>query len=88
MNLLQTLKRYKKLLTYVKSAVTRNYSEKSINNILDYVSASKDMGFLEEFYATTLAALEEQNNEVRSNVTSLTVLHLTAMCRDSGRKQT
>ncbi|KAJ3039363.1 COP9 signalosome complex subunit 2 [Rhizophlyctis rosea] len=58
-----TLRHYKKLLAYVKNAVTRNYSEKSINNILDYVSASKDMSFLEEFYAITLAALEEQQND-------------------------
>lgn len=28
---------YQELLTYTKSAVTRNYSEKSINGILDYV---------------------------------------------------
>lgn len=31
---------YKQLLTYIKSAVTRNYSEKVINKILDLVSAS------------------------------------------------
>ncbi|CAK9304267.1 unnamed protein product [Gordionus sp. m RMFG-2023] len=31
--------RYKQLLTYIKSAVTRNYSEKSINSILDYISS-------------------------------------------------
>ena len=31
------LKTYTELLTYTKSAVTRNYSEKSINGILDYV---------------------------------------------------
>lgn len=30
---------YTRLLGYTKSAVTRNYSEKSINGILDYVSA-------------------------------------------------
>lgn len=30
---------YTRLLKYTKSAVTRNYSEKSINGILDYVSA-------------------------------------------------
>ena len=32
---------YKQLLQYIKSAVTRNYSEKSINSILDYISTSK-----------------------------------------------
>lgn len=37
--------RYKQLLTYIKSAVTRNYSEKSINSILDYISTSKQVQF-------------------------------------------
>jgi len=35
--------RYKQLLTYIKSAVTRNHSEKSINSILDYISTSKNV---------------------------------------------
>jgi len=58
-----TMRTYKELLTYTKSAVTRNYSEKSINNILDHVSSSTDMHFMEEFYATTLTSLEEAKNE-------------------------
>ncbi|GES99403.1 COP9 signalosome complex subunit 2 [Rhizophagus clarus] len=58
-----TLKYYKQLLSYTKSAVTRNYSEKSINNILDFISSSQDMTFMEEFYSTTLNALEEAKNE-------------------------
>ena len=33
----EALETYTELLTYTKSAVTRNYSEKSINGILDYV---------------------------------------------------
>ncbi|BFY99115.1 hypothetical protein BsWGS_02155 [Bradybaena similaris] len=37
----EMMTRYKLLLTYIKSAVTRNYSEKSINSILDYISTSK-----------------------------------------------
>lgn len=37
--------RYKQLLTYIKSAVTRNHSEKSINSILDYISTSKNVRF-------------------------------------------
>jgi COP9 signalosome complex subunit 2 len=32
------LESYRSLLTYIKNAVTRNYSEKSINSILDYIS--------------------------------------------------
>jgi len=35
------MKRYKELLTYIKSAVVRNYSERSINSILDYISTSR-----------------------------------------------
>ncbi|KAA0192023.1 COP9 constitutive photomorphogenic subunit 2 [Fasciolopsis buskii] len=54
---------YKTLLTYIKSAVTRNYSEKSINSILDYVSTSKQMDLLQQFYTTTLDALKEAKNE-------------------------
>ncbi|CEH15846.1 COP9 signalosome, subunit CSN2 [Ceraceosorus bombacis] len=38
------LKTYEELLGYTRSAVTRNYSEKSINNILDYVSAAAGEG--------------------------------------------
>lgn len=54
---------YKEMLTYIKSAVTRNYSEKVINSILDHVSASSNMELLQEFYETTLKALEESKNE-------------------------
>jgi COP9 signalosome complex subunit 2 len=61
------VKHYKELLTYVKSAVTRNYSEKSINNMLDYIektatdqTASKCM---EEFYSLTLNTFQATNNE-------------------------
>ena len=39
----EMMKRYKQLLTYIKTAVTRNYSEKSINSILDYISTSKQV---------------------------------------------
>ncbi|VDN42850.1 unnamed protein product [Gongylonema pulchrum] len=49
---------YRQLLTYIKSAVTKNYSEKSINSILDYISTSKQMDLLQMFYETTLEALK------------------------------
>lgn len=39
------MSRYKQLLTYIKSAVTRNHSEKSINSILDYISTSRNVSF-------------------------------------------
>ncbi|UYV73838.1 COPS2 [Cordylochernes scorpioides] len=55
--------RYKQLLMYIKSAVTRNYSEKSINSILDYISTSKQMELLQEFYETTLEALKDAKND-------------------------
>ncbi|XP_045481855.1 COP9 signalosome complex subunit 2 isoform X1 [Harmonia axyridis] len=42
-NFEQMMSRYKQLLTYIKSAVTRNHSEKSINSILDYISTSKNV---------------------------------------------
>ncbi|KAF9620870.1 hypothetical protein IFM89_015111 [Coptis chinensis] len=56
---------YREMLTYIKSAVTRNYSEKCMSNIMDFVSgaASQNSGFLQEFYQTTLKALEEAKNE-------------------------
>lgn len=54
---------YRILLTYIKSAVTRNNSEKSINSILDYVSTSKQMDLLQNFYNTTLNALKDAKND-------------------------
>jgi COP9 signalosome complex subunit 2 len=60
---------YRQLLTYTKSAVTRNYSEKSINGILDYVGGGKggpiEVDILEKFYQATKDALVEAKNEVR-----------------------
>ena len=46
-----------------RSAVTRNYSEKVINKILDLVSGSQNMELLQEFYETTLKALQEAKND-------------------------
>merc|ERR1711970_1145782 len=62
-NFPEMMNRYKQLLTYIRSAVTRNYSEKSINSILDYISTSKQMDLLQEFYETTLDALRDAKNE-------------------------
>ena len=59
----EMMRRYKQLLTYIKSAVTRNHSEKSINSILDYISTSKQMELLQNFYETTLEALRDAKNE-------------------------
>ncbi|XP_064621028.1 COP9 signalosome complex subunit 2 isoform X2 [Lineus longissimus] len=62
-NFEEMMTRYKQLLMYIKSAVTRNYSEKSINSILDYISTSKQMALLQNFYETTLEALKEAKND-------------------------
>ncbi|CAG0915997.1 unnamed protein product [Notodromas monacha] len=59
----EMMTRYKQLLTYMKSAVTRNYSEKSINSILDNISTSKNMELLQNFYETTLDALKDAKND-------------------------
>ena len=62
------MKTYTELLTYTKSAVTRNYSEKTINGILDYVGGGKggpvDVETLEKFYEVTKRALLESKNDV------------------------
>ena len=61
---------YKQMLTYIKSAVTRNYSEKVINKVLDLVSApgacadeARQLALLHDFYETTLTALQEAKND-------------------------
>ena len=61
------MEHYKELLTYVKSAVTRNYSEKSINNMLDFIEKSAEDAdayrCMEKFYALTLDIFQSTNNE-------------------------
>lgn len=52
------LEHYKQLLTYIKTAVTKNYAEKSINSILDYVSNANESVLLQQFYRITLEALK------------------------------
>jgi COP9 signalosome complex subunit 2 len=62
------LKAYTRLLVYTKSTVTRNYAEKTINGILDYVGGGKggpvEVMVLEKFYQATKTALQEARNEV------------------------
>lgn len=71
---------YKRLLTYTKSSVTRNYSEKTINGILDYVGGGKggavEVDVLEKFYQATKVALEEAKNERLSLKTNLKLAKL------------
>lgn len=63
----QAAEHYAELLTYVKGAVTRNYSEKSINNMLDYIEKGVDgpdsIRCMEQFYSLTLDSLKSTNNE-------------------------
>jgi COP9 signalosome complex subunit 2 len=54
----EMLAHYRQLLTYIRSAVTKNYAEKSINSILDYVSSSRNTELLQQFYQITLEALK------------------------------
>ncbi|KAL4251515.1 26S Proteasome and COP9 Signalosome Component [Abortiporus biennis] len=76
----EALETYKQLLTYTKSAVTRNYSEKTINGILDYVGGGKsgveDVNLLEKFYEATKVALVEAKNERLSVKTNLKLAKL------------
>lgn len=62
------LKSYTRLLAYTKSTITRNYAEKTINGILDYVGGGKggpvEVTILEKFYQATKDALQEARNEV------------------------
>ena len=63
----QAVEHYRELLTYVKSAVTRNYSEKSINNMLDFIEKGSDdqraYKCMEQFYSQTLESFQSTNNE-------------------------
>lgn len=49
-------------LTYIKSAVTRNESEKTINSIIDQISTTGKMDLIEEVITMTLNALNEAKN--------------------------
>lgn len=59
----QMINKYKQFLTYIKSAVTNNYSEKGINAILDLVSASINLDLIQQMYDITLKALVDAKNE-------------------------
>ncbi|WRT67670.1 uncharacterized protein IL334_004642 [Kwoniella shivajii] len=76
---------YKELLGYTKTHVTRNYAEKSINNILDYVGGEGKhaalapqvpLDTLEQFYEATRIACEEAKNERLSTKSNLKLAKL------------
>ncbi|KAK7962478.1 uncharacterized protein PG986_003303 [Apiospora aurea] len=62
----KAVEHYTELLTYVKS-VTRNYSEKSLTNMLDFVEKESEntdaQRCLEKFYSLTLKCFQSTNNE-------------------------
>lgn len=57
------MNKYREMLTYIRSAVTKNDTEKSINSILDLTSVAKNFGLLKKIYETTLTALKENKND-------------------------
>ncbi|KAJ8125109.1 hypothetical protein O1611_g8531 [Lasiodiplodia mahajangana] len=63
----KAVEHYTELLTYVRSAVTRNYSEKSINNMLDFIERESEnetaQRCMEQFYSLTLTCFQATNNE-------------------------
>ncbi|KAI1427189.1 putative COP9 signalosome subunit 2 [Xylaria sp. FL1777] len=63
----KAVEHYTELLTYVRSAVTRNYSEKSINNMLDFIEKESEseaaQRCMEQFYSLTLVCFQNTNNE-------------------------
>ncbi|KZT04074.1 PCI-domain-containing protein [Laetiporus sulphureus 93-53] len=83
------LNTYRQLLTYTKSTVTRNYAEKTINGILDYVGGSKGgpVGdeVLEKFYQATKTALLEVKNERLNAKTNLKLAKLWLDRKQYGR---
>lgn len=60
------LAKYKAFLTYTKSAVTNNTSEKGINTVLDRVSSSTDLDLIQQMYEITLKSLLDTKNEVNA----------------------
>lgn len=60
----QMLDSYAKLLVYIKTAVPRNYSEKSINNMMDLIATSHNVELFEKFFEMTMAALKEDRKEL------------------------
>lgn len=52
------------MLNYVENnVVNRNQSEKKINSLMEYLSQSKNIEILQQFYETTLRALEANQND-------------------------
>ncbi|KAK9831921.1 hypothetical protein WJX74_008615 [Apatococcus lobatus] len=76
---------YREMLSYIKSAVTRNASEKKINSTLDFISASTDVKLLQDFYGATLNALADAKNERLQFKTNLKLCGLWFKLQEYGR---
>lgn len=57
------MQHYRQMLSYVKSSVTQNVSEKTITSILETVNHAHEMALLQEFYEATLETLKDAVNE-------------------------
>ena len=73
------------MLSYIKTAVTRNASEKKINSTLDFISASTDVKLLQDFYGATLNALADAKNERLWFKTNLKLCGLWFKLQEYGR---
>lgn len=76
---------YRNMLTYIDSAVTRNASEKKINSLLDFISQATDLELLQQFYETTLKALERAKNDRLWFKTNLKLCNLWFKMKEYGR---
>jgi COP9 signalosome complex subunit 2 len=59
----EAVQRFGEMLTYTKTAVTRNDSEKALNSIMDYLAACSAQPILHEIYGMILQSLEGSKNE-------------------------
>ena len=70
------MERYNILLSYIENDyITRNYAEKSINNLLDMITENcginkenESLDFLENYFRMTLKTLEKTSNDVLSQI--------------------
>ncbi|KAH3761333.1 COP9 signalosome complex subunit 2 [Pelomyxa schiedti] len=58
-----SLTHFKELLTYIKSAVAANTSEKGLNTLLELVAATNNVSLTQQMYETATKALLEANNQ-------------------------
>lgn len=59
----KVLEKFKQFLSYTKSAVTSNLSEKGINSVLDTCASGSNLPFTQKLYGVASKALIEAKNE-------------------------